>query len=616
MEIREQIQTGVNDLLGGFLNRAEQEGNAEFRQALDFENFARNKLFIQTKARKLVKFKMNRTQRAAMAILRNLKKEKKPVRIICLKTRQGGFSTFTEAFLFHDTISNANTNSLVCAHELSSSKHLFQMTKRFYENLPEDEQPPVLYSSRQEMAFEGLNSRFMVDTANKKATLEGTEAGTLGRSFTIQNAHCSEIAFWMNAEVVMDALMAAIPDHIHTSIFIESTGNTTGDYMYKEWDRARSGLTDFVPLFVPWFWVEEYTRPLSSPYPPFTERNGKNELELTNYEIDLVEKDKVNFEQINWMRWKVANSFRGDTPSFQKNFPSSEDEAFSGTHSPYFDMGKLRELLKSAEPATKIGNFTMKDPIEPDYDDFEPFPKLKLEFVRSKTGFLSIWANPVKGEEYLIGADVGEGIAIESGRRVGSYSAGVVFNRRTKMQPATWHGHLDPDSFGDELYKLGHFYNTAWIVCEVNNHGLTTLTRLKRLGYPKIYYRYALDEKLRRKTKKIGWNTTLMNRDFALDFLVTLVREGCGEILDPKLLRECLTFVKNMRKNGRGEPASGCFGDLVMASAVGLAGNHYIGIQERLMKQNRQEEPWNRASKKEENYKFGFSKEFYEAGRQ
>ena len=42
-----------------------------------------------------------------------------------------------------------------------------------------------------------------------------------------------------------------------------------------------------------------------------------------------------------------------------------------------------------------------------------------------------------------------------------------------------WHGHIDPDLFGDELYKLGVFYNYAYLGVENNNHGLTTLKRYK-----------------------------------------------------------------------------------------------------------------------------------------
>ena len=83
-------------------------------------------------------------------------------------------------------------------------------------------------------------------------------------------------------------------------------------------------------------------------------------------------------------------------------------------------------------------------------------------------------------------------------------------------QVAEWHGHIDPDLFGFELYKLGRFYNTAFLGVESNNHGLTTLTTLinghalhKTESYRNLYFKELIDEENQRRTKKFGWKTDL-----------------------------------------------------------------------------------------------------------
>ena len=75
-----------------------------------------------------------------------------------------------------------------------------------------------------------------------------------------------------------------------------------------------------------------------------------------------------------------------------------------------------------------------------------------------------MWRPPEQGHTYVIGADVAEGL------ETGDYSCAQVLDRRDLCQVSEWHGHTDPDLFGEELAKLGRLYNSAMIGCEVNNH--------------------------------------------------------------------------------------------------------------------------------------------------
>jgi hypothetical protein len=104
---------------------------------------------------------------------------------------------------------------------------------------------------------------------------------------------------------------------------------------------------------------------------------------------------------------------------------------------------------------------------------------------------------PVPGTSYVIGADVAEGL------EHGDYSSAHVIDVGSMSVVAHWHGHVDPDLFGEVLAHLGYFYGTALVGVEVNNHGLTTCSALQRLRYPRIYYRTSIDQQTKKRSKKI-----------------------------------------------------------------------------------------------------------------
>jgi hypothetical protein len=83
----------------------------------DFTYYAPRLLKIRTKDGQLKPLTLNTMQHKIDATIERLKAEGKPVRIIILKYRQGGASTYTEGRIFHATSMNKLTNSLIVAHE-------------------------------------------------------------------------------------------------------------------------------------------------------------------------------------------------------------------------------------------------------------------------------------------------------------------------------------------------------------------------------------------------------------------------------------------------------------------------------------------------------------------
>ena len=63
--------------------------------------------------------------------------------------------------------------------------------------------PRTKFSNRKELVFADLDSQLRVATAGSK---------DIGRSSTLLGLHCSEVAFWDNAEETMKALLQALSD--------------------------------------------------------------------------------------------------------------------------------------------------------------------------------------------------------------------------------------------------------------------------------------------------------------------------------------------------------------------------------------------------------------------
>ncbi|WP_199614666.1 DNA packaging protein [Paenibacillus alkalitolerans] len=502
----------------------------------DFSYYAPRLLKIRSKDGKLIDFSLNTMQRKIDSTIERLKAESKPVRIIILKYRQGGASTYTEGRIFHATSMNKLTNSLIVAHEEAASTNLFNMSKVFYDELPNELKPMRKNSNSKEIVFEnpttdahdkqqnpGLRSRIKISTA------KNTDAG---RSATIHNLHASEVAFWDDAEKAMLSLMQAVPNTPNTMVILESTANGVGGYFYDQWQRAKNGESDFVPLFFAWFEEPNYRMAVPD---GFT---------LTPEEQELKRKYNLEDEQLVWRRWCIANNCGGDPELFKQEYPSNDMEAFLVSGRPRFDVQVLMEYLQQCEDGKRgylerVGS--------------------RIQFIEDKHGPLEVWEEPQK-YEYYIGADVSKGLA------TGDNSAAPVFSNRYSLD-ALWHGKTDPDLFAGDLFNLGMWYNEALLTIEENNHGLTVINKLKP-DYWNLYKRTSHNKLTDEVKQEIGWYTSEQTKRLAIDHLAKCIRERRLKIKSRKFIEECLTYV--IEDDGKTNAQQGCYDDIVMAAAIDL----------------------------------------------
>ncbi|GIQ62145.1 hypothetical protein PACILC2_07130 [Paenibacillus cisolokensis] len=504
------------------------------RLKYDFSYYAPRLLKIRTKNGQMVNFQLNTMQKKIDATIERLKAEGKPVRIIILKYRQGGASTYTEGRIFHSTTMNHLTNSLIVAHEEDASTNLFNMSKLFYDELPTELKPMRKSSNAKELVFEnptkdpiekqqnpGLRSRIKIASANNLGA---------GRSATIHNLHASEVAFWRDGQTLMLGLLQAVPNTPNTMVILESTANGVGGYFYDEWQRAKNGESDFVPLFFAWFEEPAYEMDVPPDFVPTPE------------EEELMRRfPEITHRKLVWRRWAIKNNCGGDPELFKQEYPSDDMEAFLVSGRPRFDIPTLRQYLDQCVDG-KRGYLERVNG--------------RIEFIPDPKGYLEVWSFPRR--DHYIGADVAKGLV------TGDASAAPVWDDNYNLN-ALWHGRIDPDLFADQLELLGLWYKEALIAVEENNHGLTVLNKLKQ-NYTNLYYRTSHNKLTDEQKKELGWYTSEQTKKLAIDNLARLIREKRLGIKSRKFIEECMTYV--IEDDGKTNAQEGSHDDIVMASAI------------------------------------------------
>lgn len=291
----------------------EYERQVRLKLKNDFEHYALKCLKIRSKSGEIRPFTLNKAQKHIHAQLEAQKTRIGKVRALILKGRQQGCSTQIGGRFYHQVTHQFGTQAFILTHELEATQNLYRMAKRFYEHTPEAVKPQITTSNSKELIFGELDSGYKLGTAENKA---------VGRSATIQLLHGSEVAFWSNAAEHAKGILQAVPNASGTEIILESTANGVGNYFHQMWQKAEAGLSEYIAIFVPWFWQEEYQIPINSP------------LSLTETEQDLKIQYVLTTEQLNWRRNKIidlsVNGTDGEK-AFKQEYPCNSAEAFQLT---------------------------------------------------------------------------------------------------------------------------------------------------------------------------------------------------------------------------------------------------------------------------------------------
>jgi hypothetical protein len=277
----------------------------------DFKFYCQHNLKIRTKAGKIQPLMLNKAQLYIHERLELQYKDKGKIRALVLKGRQQGCSTYTEARFYWRVTFRKGVRAFILTHEDEATKNLFEMAQRYHEH--SSAKPSTKSSNAKELEFDKLDSGYRVGTAGNKS---------VGRSNTIQYFHGSEVAFWPHADEHAKGVMQAIADLPDTEVILESTANGLGNYFHAQWQLAEAGLSEYIAIFVPWYWQDEYVKQVPE---DFT-RSDK--------EIGLADLYKLTDGQLMFRRMKMqelsASGVDGEK-AFMQEYPCSATDAFQTT---------------------------------------------------------------------------------------------------------------------------------------------------------------------------------------------------------------------------------------------------------------------------------------------
>jgi hypothetical protein len=135
-----------------------------------------------------------------------------------------------------------------------------------------------------------------------------------------------------------------------TEIVVESTANGVHNDFYSRWKQAINGVGDFIAIFIPWFWQEEYTREVHD-FVPTTE------------EEELIELYGLTHGQLAFRRAKIETDFNGDETKFQQEYPNNWQEAFVAEKRDTFIPASL--VLKAQKQQTVVPAGAMVMGVDP-----------------------------------------------------------------------------------------------------------------------------------------------------------------------------------------------------------------------------------------------------------
>jgi hypothetical protein len=516
----------------------------------------------------IIPFKINSSQRKLKNIIDKWEKgERETLFIIILKARRRGFSTYVEADIFKRIMHEKNRIAMVISYDDDSANNINDMANLFYQYLPASMKPErrasrgngiILENPKYDPSMEtddknspGLQSQFLIETSNNV---------NAGSSYNIHYLHISELGKWKgDVKTTMTSLLQAVPNK-NSIVVIESTAK--GYNYFKElWDEANAYVTDengkrkkkntYIPLFVPWFEDEGYTKKYTF-------------FKLTNYdskqwgnEKELKDRYDLTYDQLEWRRWCISEKCGGDLNTFHQEMPASPEEAFLSTGTPVFDNAKVearKEMLRQHYKISKPirGKFEYTTNKDKTIDDS------KIIFVPDEQGVITIYKEPEHGKPYVIGADTaGEG---------SNFFAAHCLDNTNGMQVATYHCQMNSDLFACQMYCLGTYYNTALLAIEMNYDYAPIQKLTEYLMYWHVYKREIVDNIAETVQEKYGFRTTQITRPLIISNLVATVRESIETFNDIDTLLEMLEFAKD--KNGIPCANPGKSDDLVMAAAI------------------------------------------------
>lgn len=324
----------------------------------DFPFFSKTCLKIVNKEGQLVPFVLNDAQKYVEARAQDMLRRKGYVRLIVLKGRQQGISTWSQGRAYHKTSLWPHQSAFVLSHHGDTSENIFAITETFHSHNPIA--PVTGAANARELSFKRMNSSYEVQTAGSKE---------VGRGGTRQFFHGSEVAMWENATGHFAASVESVALLPNTWVILESTAMGVDGEYYRRWQNAVAGIGDYEAVFVPWHWQSEYRRPVDADFKLSTTApaEGMDPISEELTEAEYAEMWGLTNEQMAWRRGKVIDA---GLDKFKQEYPATAEEAFQSANKGSYIPAKPVMMARKRKVDTAGPLILGVDPAGPDGDRF------------------------------------------------------------------------------------------------------------------------------------------------------------------------------------------------------------------------------------------------------
>ena len=431
--------------------------------------------------------------------------------VLILKSRQLGFTTLVAGLAAWLAMTNKEFNVAIASRtKEDSDRVLLKIRQDGYPNIPE--------WLRERFPHPTNKAAGKIDWSNG-SWIEAFPAGNAAaRGTTASVLFLDEWAWFSNPE---EALSSARPTtSTGGSLIVMSTAKAAGTLYHKQWRdavrtvekrRAHSEAeSKFFPMFFGWY-----------------EHPDRDD------------------------QWYVSEVLGGDyTPSVRaREWPSNPEQAFTEAGSSVF--GRVdRTVHTPLDASRKLVALGGESVVEVSDEAFGS---------ESPRG-VSVWQEPIKDHRYVVGADVGTGVA------GGDFSSAHVVDIETGEVVCHYHARVGTDVYADALRAVGLWYNQALLCVERNAIGLAVVMLLRKELYPNLFYEYPLGERVEYASEKIGFHTTTRNKGMIIAQLETALRNAEIVVHCDQTLAELDNFTLDELTGKYGR--SGVYDDRVISLAL------------------------------------------------
>lgn len=442
-------------------------------------------------------------------------------RLVCiLKARQLGISWLLCAYALWLCLFNHGYKILLFSKRQDEANDLLRRIRSLYQRLPAwlrerlptigaVEEPAVTRTRHRSRKKKLKENTRELEFSNGSRILSMPATPSAGVSYTADLVIMDEAAHMKYGRDLATNVKPTID--AGGRLIILSTANGVGDFFHDFWSDAVAGMNGFRTFFLPW-----WSRP------------GRDR---------------------GWYNRVKRES--PDPKKFLQNYPANPIEAFAASGNSRFEPEWIIPQCANICEGIKSNKWPASLLVRKGWPSAHD---AGLPATLHDVPGLTIYRPPVEGREYVVAADVSEGL------EHGDYSCASVIDKESWEQVAVLHGRWEPDVFALYLMALSEPYNQAPVIVERNNHGHAVLVTMRLKQFPRIGIGHDGNQ---------GWLTNEQTKAIGIDLLAACLRDGLIKVRCAADLME-LQIYRRLRGGKTGAPP-GKNDDRVMMWYVGLS---------------------------------------------